>query len=72
MLNTLTYLGVDLANPGDFSKRAFLNGKLDLAQVEAVADLIHAQSWSAAKAAVRSLCGEFSKNKFNAGFFNKT
>tara|TARA_R110000868_G_scaffold91080_5_gene252709 strand:- start:16844 stop:18364 length:1521 start_codon:yes stop_codon:yes gene_type:complete len=61
MLSTLTYLGVDLANPGDFSKRAFLNGKLDLAQVEAVADLIHAQSWSAAKAAVRSLSGEFSK-----------
>jgi len=61
LLNVITKLDVDLASPGDFSKRAYLNGKLDLAQVEAVADLIHAQSWAAAKAAVKSLSGEFSK-----------
>ena len=61
LLSVITKLDVELANPGDFSKRAYLNGKLDLTQVEAVADLIHAQSWAAAKAAVKSLSGEFSK-----------
>lgn len=61
LLNVITQLDVELANPGDFSKRAYLNGKLDLTQVEAVADLIHAQSWAAAKAAVKSLSGEFSQ-----------
>ena len=52
--------GARLANPGEFSERAFLNGKLDLAQAEAVADLIAAASASAARAAVRTLKGEFS------------
>ncbi len=54
-------LGARLAGPGEFSRRAFLNGKLDLAQAEAVADLIDAATTSAARSAVRSLQGEFSK-----------
>ncbi|OGI48681.1 MAG: tRNA uridine-5-carboxymethylaminomethyl(34) synthesis GTPase MnmE [Candidatus Muproteobacteria bacterium RBG_16_65_34] len=53
-------LGARLARPGEFSERAFLNGKLDLAQAEAVADLIEAGSESAARSALRSLTGEFS------------
>lgn len=53
-------LGARLAVPGEFSKRAFLNGKLDLAQAEAVADLIDAASAEAARSAVRSLAGAFS------------
>lgn len=52
--------GVRRARPGEFSERAFLAGKLDLAQAEAVADLIAAQSQSAVRAALRSLSGEFS------------
>lgn len=54
-------LGARLAEPGEFSKRAFLNDKLDLAQAESVADLIDAASETAAKSAMRSLQGEFSK-----------
>ncbi|UCV07954.1 tRNA uridine-5-carboxymethylaminomethyl(34) synthesis GTPase MnmE [Dechloromonas denitrificans] len=54
-------LGSRLAEPGEFSRRAFLNGKLDLAQAEAVADLIDASTASAARSAIRSLQGEFSK-----------
>lgn len=53
-------LGARLAAPGEFSQRAFLNGKLDLAQAEAVADLIDAASTEAARSAVRSLSGAFS------------
>ena len=53
--------GARLAEPGEFSRRAFLNGKLDLAQAEAVADLIDAATASAARSAVRSLQGEFSQ-----------
>ena len=53
-------LGARLAQPGEFSRRAFLNGKLDLAQAEAVADLIDAASAEAARSAVRSLSGAFS------------
>lgn len=53
-------LGARLARPGEFSERAFLNDKLDLAQAEAVADLIDANSTQAAKSAMRSLQGEFS------------
>ena len=49
-----------LARPGEFSERAFLNGKMDLTQAEAIADLIDAHSQTAAKLAVRSLQGEFS------------
>ncbi len=54
-------LGARLAEPGEFTKRAFLNDKLDLAQAESVADLIDAASEEAAKSAVRSLRGEFSR-----------
>ncbi|MBK7899840.1 MAG: tRNA uridine-5-carboxymethylaminomethyl(34) synthesis GTPase MnmE [Azonexus sp.] len=54
-------LGARLAQPGEFTRRAFLNGKLDLAQAEAVADLIDASTASAARSAVRSLQGEFSR-----------
>ena len=54
-------LGARLAGPGEFSERAFQNGKLDLAQAEAVADLIGAGSESAARSALRSLEGEFSR-----------
>lgn len=52
--------GARLAEPGEFSRRAYLNGKLDLAQAEAVADLIDAASAEAARSAVRSLSGVFS------------
>jgi tRNA modification GTPase len=54
-------LGVRMARPGEFSERAYLNGKLDLAQAEAVADLIASGSESAARAAMRSLEGDFSR-----------
>ncbi|MBK6614991.1 tRNA uridine-5-carboxymethylaminomethyl(34) synthesis GTPase MnmE [Ottowia sp.] len=50
-----------LARPGEFTERAFLNGKLDLAQAEAVADLIDASTAAAARSASRSLAGEFSR-----------
>jgi tRNA modification GTPase len=53
-------LGARLAQPGEFTQRAFLNDKLDLAQAEAVADLIDSGSQAAAHAALRSLQGEFS------------
>ncbi len=53
-------LGCRLARPGEFSERAFLNGKIDVAQAEAVADLIDAGTAAAARAAVRSMQGEFS------------
>jgi len=52
--------GLRLAQPGEFSQRAFLNGKLDLAQAEAIADLIDASTEAAARSASRSLSGEFS------------
>ena len=53
-------LGARRALPGEFTQRAFLNDKLDLAQAEAIADLIDAGSREAARAAMRSLQGEFS------------
>ena len=54
-------MGVRLAEPGEFTQRAFLNGKLDLAQAEAVADLIDASTEAAARSAGRSLSGVFSQ-----------
>lgn len=54
-------LGARLAEPGEFSRRAFLNGRMDLTQAEAVADLIEASTEQAARSAVRSLGGEFSR-----------
>ena len=53
--------GARLANPGEFSERAFLNDKLDLAQAEAIADLIDSSSLQAARNALRSLQGDFSR-----------
>ncbi len=55
-------LGLRLAEPGEFTQRAFLNDRLDLAQAEAVADLIDASSEAAARSAVASLSGVFSNN----------
>jgi tRNA modification GTPase len=54
-------LGACIAQPGEFTQRAFLNGKLDLAQAESVADLIEATTSQAARSAMRSLQGEFSQ-----------
>ena len=54
-------LGARIAQPGEFTQRAFLNGKLDLVQAESVADLIDATSSQAARSAMRSLQGDFSK-----------
>jgi tRNA modification GTPase len=60
VLRRVLGMGVRMARPGEFSERAFLNGKMDLAQAEAVADLIDAGTAAAARAAVRSMQGEFS------------
>jgi tRNA modification GTPase len=60
LLSCVVKLGVRLAQPGEFSQRAFLNDKLDLAQAEAIADLIDSSSVEAARSALRSLQGEFS------------
>ena len=61
LLQRCVELGARRARPGEFSERAFLNGKLDLAQAEAVADLIAAADANAARAARRALEGEFSR-----------
>ncbi|PID60501.1 MAG: tRNA uridine-5-carboxymethylaminomethyl(34) synthesis GTPase MnmE [Gammaproteobacteria bacterium] len=60
LLSRVLALGARAARPGEFSERAFLNGKLDLAQAEAVADLINAGTEAAARAAVRSMGGVLS------------
>lgn len=60
LLGRCVELGARLAEPGEFTKRAFLNGKLDLAQAEGVADLIEASTAAAARSALRSLSGAFS------------
>ena len=56
-----TQLGLRLARPGEFTERAFLNGKIDLAQAEAIADLIDASTEAAARSATRALAGAFSQ-----------
>lgn len=61
LLRLLTSRGAELAQPGEFSLRAFLNQKLDLTQVEAIKDLIHAQTLHQARLAARQLRGELSK-----------
>lgn len=61
LLRRCLELGARQARPGEFSERAFLNDKLDLAQAEAIADLIEASSEHAARNALRSLQGEFSR-----------
>ncbi|MYE24149.1 MAG: tRNA uridine-5-carboxymethylaminomethyl(34) synthesis GTPase MnmE [Gammaproteobacteria bacterium] len=60
LLGRMVELGARLARPGEFTERAFLNKRMDLAQAEAVADLIDSASRRAAQAAMRSLAGEFS------------
>ena len=60
LLHRLLELGCRMAKPGEFSERAFINGKIDIAQAEAIADLIDAGTAAAARAAVRSMQGEFS------------
>lgn len=61
LVNQCIALKARLARPGEFSERAFLNDKIDLAQAEAIVDLIHASSLTAARMALRSLQGDFSK-----------
>jgi tRNA modification GTPase len=61
LLEQVLALGARLARPGEFTERAFLNGKLDLAQAEAVADLIDSTTRQAARSALCSLQGEFSE-----------
>ena len=61
LLSRCLDLGARLAEPGEFTRRAYLSGKLDLAQSEAVIDLIDAATTTAARSAVRSLQGEFSR-----------
>lgn len=60
LLERVLALGARLADPGEFSRRAYLNDKLDLTQAEAIADLIDARTRAAARSAVRSLSGVFS------------
>jgi tRNA modification GTPase len=60
LLSACVDAGARLADPGEFTRRAFLEGRLDLAQAESVADLIDASSREAARSALRSLSGEFS------------
>ena len=61
LLHAVLAAGARLAEPGEFSRRAFLNDKMDLAQAEAVADLIAARSQAAVQAAQRALQGDFSR-----------
>jgi tRNA modification GTPase len=61
LLTRIIALGARMARPGEFSERAFLNGRIDLVQAEAIADLIDSASESAARSALRSLSGRFSE-----------
>ncbi len=61
LLKEILAHGARMARPGEFTERAFLNGKLDLAQAEAIADLIESSSAQAARSAIRTLQGEFSR-----------
>ncbi|MES9992577.1 MAG: tRNA uridine-5-carboxymethylaminomethyl(34) synthesis GTPase MnmE [Candidatus Thiodiazotropha sp.] len=61
LLQATRQLGARLARPGEFSERAFLNGKIDLVQAEAIADLIDAESQAAVRSATRTLQGAFSQ-----------
>ncbi|MBL3618525.1 MAG: tRNA uridine-5-carboxymethylaminomethyl(34) synthesis GTPase MnmE [gamma proteobacterium endosymbiont of Lamellibrachia anaximandri] len=72
LLQRVLGIGVRAARPGEFSERAFLNGKLDLAQAEAIADLIDAETTSAARLASRTLQGVFSEriHKLVEGLIN--
>ncbi|MDZ7841919.1 MAG: tRNA uridine-5-carboxymethylaminomethyl(34) synthesis GTPase MnmE [Gammaproteobacteria bacterium] len=61
LLQRITGLGARLARPGEFSERAFLNGKIDLVQAEAIADLIDSASETAARSALNAMSGRFSE-----------
>ncbi|MFN3840243.1 MAG: tRNA uridine-5-carboxymethylaminomethyl(34) synthesis GTPase MnmE [Cyclobacteriaceae bacterium] len=61
IINLLINKGARLAEPGEFTKRAFLNGRFDLAQAEAVADLIHSETENARQAAINQMRGGFSR-----------
>jgi len=61
LLKQTALLGARLAKPGEFSERAFLNGKIDLTQAEAIADLIQSSSDASARMAIKTLQGDFSK-----------
>ncbi len=61
IISSLTDGSVRVAEPGEFTRRAFLNGKLDLTQAEAVADLIHAQTKAGSQTAARQLAGGFTR-----------
>jgi tRNA modification GTPase len=61
LLNECVALGARLAKPGEFSEQAFLNNKIDLVQAEAIADLVNASSQTAARMALKSLQGDFSR-----------
>lgn len=61
LLQEVVRLGARLARPGEFSERAFLNDKMDLAQAEAIADLIQSSSQASARMALKTLQGDFSK-----------
>ena len=61
LLEEIFFLGARPARPGEFTERAFLNDKIDLIQAEAIADLINSKSTKAARSAMRSLSGEFSR-----------
>ncbi len=62
LLERVLSLGARRAGPGEFTQRAFVNGKIDLAQAEAVLDLVNSATRQAARGALRSLSGEFSKH----------
>ena len=61
IMRRILSLGVRMARPGEFSERAFMNDKIDLAQAEAIADLIDSSTEQSARSAQRSLQGDFSK-----------
>ena len=65
IINTLIENGARIAEPGEFTRRAFLNGKMDLTQAEAVADIIHSTSLPGGLTAVRQLVGEFTSRLKN-------
>ena len=64
LLQTVLSLSARMARPGEFTERAYLNSKLDLSQAEAVSDLINSGSEAAARAAIKSLRGDFSKQVY--------
>lgn len=61
LLQEVLSLGARMARPGEFSERSFLNGKIDLVQAEAIADIIESHSEAALRSSLKSLSGEFSK-----------